>query len=199
MRWPQWVASIVWVFVSAWAMAAPAPDQFIQSLGNNLINTIRSDVQLQSGNLVKISLLVEEKILPHVRFDRMTASAVGPAWRTASPEQQQRLQQEFKTLLIRTYANAFRLVQDKTLVVKPVRMRAEDTQVMVRSELRGGKGEVITLDYRMVLDNEAWYILDINVMGLWLVESYRTQFASVVNQTGLPGLIDALARLNGSR
>lgn len=199
MRWPQWVASIVWVFVSAWAMAAPAPDQFIQTLGNNLINTIRSDVQLQSGNLVKISLLVEEKILPHVRFDRMTASAVGPAWRTASPEQQQRLQQEFKTLLIRTYANAFRLVQDKTLVVKPVRMRAEDTQVMVRSELRGGKGEVITLDYRMVLDNEAWYILDINVMGLWLVESYRTQFASVVNQTGLPGLIDALARLNGSR
>ena len=199
MRWPQWVASIVWVFVSAWAMAAPAPDQFIQTLGNNLINTIRSDVQLQSGNLVKISLLVEEKILPHVRFDRMTAAAVGPAWRTASPEQQQRLQQEFKTLLIRTYANAFRLVQDKTLVVKPVRMRAEDTQVMVRSELRGGKGEVITLDYRMVLDNEAWYILDINVMGLWLVESYRTQFASVVNQTGLPGLIDALARLNGSR
>ena len=199
MRWPQWVASIVWVFVSAWAMAAPAPDQFIQTLGNNLINTIRSDVQLQSGNLVKISLLVEEKILPHVRFDRMTASAVGPAWRTASPEQQQRLQQEFKTLLIRTYANAFRLVQDKTLVVKPVRMRAEDTQVMVRSELRGGKSEVITLDYRMALDNEAWYILDINVMGLWLVESYRTQFASVVNQTGLPGLIDALARLNGSR
>jgi phospholipid transport system substrate-binding protein len=70
---------------------------------------------------------------------------------------------------------------------------------MVRSELRGGKGEVITLDYRMVLDNDDWYILDINVMGLWLVESYRTQFASVVNQTGLPGLIDALARLNGSR
>ena len=199
MRWPQWVASIVWVFVSAWAMAAPAPDQFIQTLGNNLINTIRSDVQLQSGNLVKISLLVEEKILPHVRFDRMTASAVGPAWRTASPEQQQRLQQEFKTLLIRTYANAFRLVQDKTLLVKPVRMRAEDTQVMVRSELRGGKSEVITLDYRMVLDNDDWYILDINVMGLCLVESYRTQFASVVNQTGLPGLIDALARLNGSR
>jgi phospholipid transport system substrate-binding protein len=199
MRWPQWVASIVWVFVGAWAMAAPAPDQFIQTLGNSLINTIRSDAQLQSGNLVKISLLVEEKILPHVRFDRMTASAVGPAWRSASPEQQQRLQQEFKTLLIRTYANAFRLVQDKTLVVKPIRMRAEDTQVMVRSELRGNKGEVITLDYRMVLDNDDWYILDINVMGLWLVESYRTQFASVVNQTGLPGLIDALARLNGSR
>lgn len=199
MRWSQWVASIGWFFVSAWAMAAPAPDQFIQTLGSNLISTIRSDVQLQSGNLVKISLLVEEKILPHVRFDRMTASAVGPAWRSASPEQQQRLQQEFKTLLIRTYANAFRLVQDKTLVVKPLRMRAEDTQVMVRSELRGGKGEVITLDYRMVLDNDDWYILDINVMGLWLVESYRTQFASVVNQTGLSGLIDALARLNGSR
>lgn len=190
---------LIGALTASFAFAASLPDQLIQNVGNEVIQSIQADPQLQAGNLNKIVALVETKVMPIMRFERMTAMAVGPAWRSASPEQQQRLQQEFKILLIRTYANAFRMVKDKSLIVRPLRFSPQDTQVIVKSEVRGAKGEVVNLDYRLMSDNGAWFIVDINVMGLWLIESYRTQFSSFVTQSGVNGLIDALSRLNGSR
>jgi len=127
----------------------------------------------------------------------MTASAVGRYWRQATPEQQQRLQEEFKTLLVRTYSGALAEVKDQTLHFKPMRMQPTDTEVVVRSEVRG-KGEPIQLDYRLEKTAGGWKIYDLNVLGVWLVETYRTQFAQEIGAKGIDGLIASLAQRNKS-
>jgi len=126
----------------------------------------------------------------------MTAAAVGPGWRRATPEQQQRLQDEFKQLLVRTYAGALSEVSDLTIVVKPLRAAPGDKDVLVRTEVRG-RGEPIQLDYRLSeKPGEDWKIYNINVMGVWLVETYRSQFGAEVNAKGIDGLIEALVARN---
>jgi phospholipid transport system substrate-binding protein len=128
----------------------------------------------------------------------MTASAVGPAWRRATPEQQKRLQDEFKTLLVRTYAGALSQVSDQTIVIKPLRASPEDRELVVRTEVRG-KGEPIQLDYRLEKTpgkGSGWLIYDLNVLGVWLVDTYRGQFATEVNARGVEGLISALSERN---
>jgi phospholipid transport system substrate-binding protein len=143
-------------------------------------------------------VLVNKTILPHVNFRRMTAAAVGPAWRSATPEQQQRLQDEFKTLLIRTYSGALSQVSDQSIVVRPLRAAPEDKDVLVRTEIRG-RGEPVQLDYRLEKtpgQGSGWKIYNLNVLGVWLVETYRTQFAQEINAKGVNGLIDALAARN---
>jgi len=141
--------------------------------------------------------LVDGKIMPNVNFERMTASAVGRHWRQATPEQQKKLQDEFKTLLVRTYSGALGEVKDQTLSFKPTRMKAGDTEVVVRSEVKG-KGEPIQLDYRLEKSGDSWKIYDLNVLGVWLVETYRTQFSQEINAKGIDGLIAALAQRNKS-
>jgi phospholipid transport system substrate-binding protein len=125
----------------------------------------------------------------------MTASAVGRAWRQATPEQQKRLQDEFKTLLVRTYAGALSQVKDQSVAVKPLRAAATDTEVIVRTEVIG-RGDPIQLDYRLEKTANGWRIYDLNVLGVWLVETYRSQFAQEINARGIDGLITALAERN---
>jgi len=128
----------------------------------------------------------------------MTASAVGPAWRQASPEQQKRLQEEFKILLVRTYAGALAQVKDQTVSMKPMRSTPEDKEVMVRTEIKGG-GDPIQLDYRLEKtpgQGAGWRIYNLNVLGVWLVETYRSQFAQEINSKGLDGLITTLSERN---
>jgi phospholipid transport system substrate-binding protein len=141
--------------------------------------------------------LVDSKIMPNVNFQRMTASAVGPAWRQATPEQKQRLQDEFKTLLIRTYSGALDQVNDQVISVKPQRSGPADTEVVVRTEVRG-RGDPIQLDYRMEKTPTGWKIYNLNVLGVWLVETYRSQFAQEINSKGVDGLIATLAERNRS-
>jgi phospholipid transport system substrate-binding protein len=136
--------------------------------------------------------------MPHLNFRRMTAAAVGPAWRQATPEQQGRLQEEFKALLIRTYAGAIAQVKDQTVQVKPMRGAADDNEVLVRSEIHGGP-EPIQLDYRLEKtpgQGAGWKIYNLNVMGVWLVDTYRTQFAQEINARGVDGLIASLSQRN---
>ena len=133
--------------------------------------------------------------MPHVNFTRMTASAVGRAWRQATPEQQKRLQDEFKTLLVRTYAGALSQVKDQSIAVKPLRGSAADTEVIVRTEVIG-RGDPIQLDYRLEKTADGWRIYDLNVLGVWLVETYRSQFAQEITARGIDGLITALAERN---
>jgi phospholipid transport system substrate-binding protein len=142
--------------------------------------------------------LVDTKVMPSVNFQRMTAGAVGPAWRQATPEQRTRLQEEFKTLLVRTYAGAVAQVSDQTVTVKPLRAGAGDTEVVVRTEVRG-RGEPIQLDYRLEKtpgQGAGWKIYNLNVLGVWLMETYRSQFAQEINARGIDGLITTLAERN---
>jgi phospholipid transport system substrate-binding protein len=152
---------------------------------------------MQAGDVNKIMSLVDTKIMPNVNFSRMTASAVGRFWRQATPEQQKRLQDEFKTLLVRTYSGALGQVKDQTLNFRPLRAAPTDTEVVVRSEVRG-KGDPIQLDYRLEKTDAGWKIYDLNVLGVWLVETYRTQFAQEINAKGIDGLIASLVQRNNA-
>lgn len=174
-----------------------APDALIKQLSTSVLDSIKADKSILAGDVQKVMLLVDQKVLPHVNFQRMTASAVGRNWRQASPEQQKRLQEEFKTLLVRTYAGALSEVRDQTIELKPLRARPEDTEVIVRSEVRG-RGEPIQLDYRMEKADSGWKIYDVNVLGVWLVETYRASFAQEISASGIDGLIAKLAERNKS-
>ena len=143
----------------------------------------------------KVIALVDSKVMPYVDFERMTASSVGRYWRQATPEQQKRLQDEFKILLVRTYSGALAQVKDQTVELKPMRSSPEDTEVVVRTEVRG-KGDPIQLDYRLEKTPSGWKIFDVNVLGVWLVQNYRSSFAQEIGSNGVDGLIAKLAERN---
>ncbi|HMN19916.1 MAG TPA: ABC transporter substrate-binding protein [Ottowia sp.] len=185
--------------IAPWARAADeAPDALVQRLSDQVLQAIRSDKAIQQGDLERLARVVNEVIMPNVNFTRMTASATGPAWRRATPEQREKLQAEFKVLLERTYAGALREVRDQTVEVKPVRVGADDKDVIVRSVVKG-RGDPIQLDYRLERtpgQGAGWKIYDLNVLGVWLVDNYRPQFAQQINQGSIDTLIDALAQRN---
>ena len=176
--------------------AGATPDALVRQISVDVIETAKADKQIQAGDIGRIIALVDTKVLPSVNFEVMTRSAVGPKWREASPEQRSKLQAEFKTLLVRVYAGALTQVKDQTVEVTKTLPVSGSSQVVVQTEVRG-KGEPIKLDYR--LDNAAeaaWKIIDVNVAGIWLVQSYRSQFATELNKGGIDGLIDTLTARN---
>ena len=197
-------ASLAAVLALAWAVPAraadEAPDALVQRLSNEVLEAVRADKAIKSGDIDKIIVLVDKSIMPNVNFRRMTAAAVGPGWRQASPEQQKRLQDEFTTLLVRTYAGALAQVSDQSVAVKPLRAAAEDKEVLVRTEVRG-RGDPIQLDYWLEKtpgQGAGWKIFNLNVLGAWLVETYRSQFAQEIRTKGIDGLIETLATRNKS-
>ena len=178
--------------------ADEAPEVMIKRLSSDVLEAIKKDTAIQAGDTAKIIGLVDTRIIPNVNFQRMTASAVGPAWRQATPEQQKRLQDEFKTLLVRTYSGALAQVSDQTISIKPMRAAPDDAEVLVRTEIRG-HGDPIQLDYRLERtpgQGAGWKIYNLNVLGVWLVETYRSQFAAAINAKGLDGLIESLVVRN---
>ncbi|MDQ0610282.1 phospholipid transport system substrate-binding protein [Variovorax sp. W1I1] len=187
-------------FVRPAYAADEAPDALVKRLSSDVLETIKADSSIKAGDVNKIMLLVDSKIMPNVNFQRMTASAVGPAWRQATPEQQKRLQEEFKALLVRTYAGALDQVVDQTVTVRPFRGSADDKEVLVRTEIQG-RGDPVQLDYRLEKtpgQGAGWKVYNLNVLGVWLVDTYRTQFAQEINKSGIDGLITALASRNKS-
>lgn len=177
--------------------AEEAPDALIKRVSAEVLDNIKSDKDVQAGDMTKVLALVDGKVMPHVNFTRMTASAVGRSWRQATPEQKKRLQEEFKALLIRTYSGALSQVNDQRLDVKPLRAAPTDTEVVVRTEVLG-RGDPAQLDYRMEKTPTGWKIYDLNVLGIWMVETYRTQFSQEINAKGIDGLIASLAQRNKS-
>jgi phospholipid transport system substrate-binding protein len=175
--------------------AETAPDALIERVSGEVIEAVKADKGIQAGDVKRINALVDEKVMPHVNFQRMTSLAMGRYWRQATPEQKQRLQEEFKTLLVRTYSGALSQVKDQTVQLKPMRNRPGDTEVIVRTEVRGG-GEPIQLDYRLEKAGDTWRIYDVNVLGVWLVEQYRNSFAQEIGAKGIDGLIASLAEKN---
>ncbi len=184
---------------SAWAQDEAA-DVFVKRMSTEVLDVIKADKSMRGGDIAKVVALVDTRIMPHVDFQRMTASAVGPGWRQATPEQQKRLQDEFKILLVRTYSGALSQISDQVIAIKPLRAGPEDKEVVVRTEVRGS-GEPIQLDYRLEKtpgQGTGWRIFNINVMGVWLVETYKSQFAQEINAKGVDGLIESLAARNKS-
>jgi len=194
------------LFLSVNACAAPAwaadeaPDAFVRRFTGEMVELVRNDKMIKAGDMNYIASVVDARVLPHLNFQRMTAAAVGPAWRQTTPEQKSRLQEEFKILLVRTYSGALTQISDQTVTVKPLRGAATDTEVLVRSELKG-RGDPIQLDYRLEKtpgQGAGWKIYNLNVMGIWLIDTYRSQFAEEINAKGIDGLINTLAERNRS-
>ena len=203
MQRRQWLSRLFAVLaVSTGVLGAPlahaseeGPDALVRRISGEVLAAVKADPAIQKGDVSRIMVLVDSKIMPNVNFNRMTASAVGRFWRQATPVQQKQLQDEFKTLLVRTYSGALGEVKDQTLSFKPLRARPEDTEVVVRSEVRG-RGDPVQLDYRLEKTPDGWKIYDLNVLGIWLVETYRAQFAQEIGSKGIDGLIASLAQRN---
>ena len=180
----------------AQAQAAKAPDALIKEVSSDVLDAVKADKTIQSGDVRKVSMLVDQKVLPYVDFQRMTASAVGRYWRQATPEQQKRVQDEFKLLRVRTYSGALsQVTPEQSVELKPMRSQPTDDEVVVRTEIRG-KGDPIQLDYRLAKAGTSWKIYDVNVLGVWLVENYRNSFAQEIGANGIDGLIAKLAERN---
>ena len=195
----QVVSSLV-VSVAAFgatlAHADVAPDAMVKQVSNQVIDDVKNDKAIQAGDTNRIRQLVDTQVIPHVDFPRMTASVVGRAWRTATPEQKQQLQDEFKTLLVRTYAGALTQVNPNTTVeLKPLRAAADEQEVVVRTLVKG-KGDPVQLDYRLEKAGADWKIYDVNVLGVWLVDQYRNSFQQQINAGGIDGLIKTLVEKN---
>ena len=176
--------------------ANTAPDQLIRDLSNQVLDAIKADKALASGDVNRVQKLVDEKILPYVNFEKMTQLAVGRGWRQATPEQRATLTREFRTLLVRTYAGALSQVTDNKVELRPFRAQPADTDVLVRTNIVASRGDPIQLDYRLEKTDAGWKIYDVNILGVWLVENYKTQFASEVNANGIDGLIKTLTERN---
>ena len=177
------------------AVAQTSADELIKQVSTDVLESVKADKSIQAGDVKQVMALVDAKVMPHVNFQRMTSSAVGRYWRQATPDQQKRLQDEFKTLLVRTYSGALSQVKEQTVQLKPMRGNPGDAEVVVRTEVRG-KGDPIQLDYRLEKASGGWKIFDVNVMGVWLVENYRNSFAQEISSNGIDGLIAKMAERN---
>lgn len=179
------------------AIAQEAPDALVKRISQEVLETAKNDKDIQSGNYKRVLDLVESKVLPHVDFQRMTALAAGRFWREASPEQQKQLTNEFRTLLVYTYSGAISQVKDQKMEFKPMRGDPTDTEVEVRSQvLQPRGGDPIQLNYRLEKSPNGWKIYDVNVLGAWLVETYKGNFAAEINKGGIDGLIKTLSDKN---
>ena len=178
------------------ALAQEAPDTLVKRISQDVLNTAKADKAIQSGNQKRIRALVESKIVPHVDFQRMTSLAAGPHWRSATAQQQQRLTLEFRDLLIHTYSGAISQIQDQVLQFRPLRAAPSDTDVVVYSQVIQKGREPIQLNYRLEKHGDAWKIYDLNVLGAWLVQTYKGTFATEIGKSGVDGLIQTLADKN---
>ena len=180
---------------SAQAVDSSNPDTMVKTVTQQVIDAVRADKTIQSGNINAVTKLVNEKILPYTDFRRTTQLAMGRNWRTATPEQQNAVVEQFKTLLIRTYSGALAQVRDQEIQYKPFRASPEDTDVVVRSVVMNN-GSPVELDYRLYKTPQGWRVYDLNVLGAWLIQAYQQQFNEQIQKSGVDGLIQFLTARN---
>ena len=179
---------------AGWAQVE-SPDALVKRVSTDVLAAVNADPSIQAGDVNKIVALVHVKVLPLLDFERMTATAAGPHWREATPDQQKALQEEFKTLLVRVYSGALARAKDRTIELRPMRDAATNREVVVRTEVRGS-GDPVKLDFRLENAGSSWRIYDLNVGGVWLVENYRGSFDQAIATGGIDGLIAALSAKN---
>lgn len=191
-------------FIAAFTMAGAAlaqgpdtstPDGLIKTLVDDVMATVRADKDMQAGSIPKITALIEQKIMPNANFQKTTQIAMGRNWNKATPEQQKQIVEEFKMLLIRTYAGAIAQIRDQSVQFKPYRGAPDDTDATVRTQVIN-KGEPIQMDYRLEKTAQGWKVYDINVLGAWLTEAYKGSFNTIAGQQGIEGVIKTLQDRN---
>jgi phospholipid transport system substrate-binding protein len=173
-----------------------SPDALVESVSTEVLDSIKADPALHSGDFNKLQRLIDDKVAPYVDFERMTRLSVGPGWRGATPEQRQALMREFRTYVVRTYSGALSRVTDHQVKMRPFKAQPGDTEVVVRTLVAPSNGDPIQLDYRLEKTDSGWKIYDVTILGVSMVETFRNSFASEVNQNGVDGLIKALADRN---
>lgn len=181
--------------VFAQSVDISTPDGLIKYIVDDVMTSVKADKEIQAGNIPKIVTLVDQKIIPYTDMQKTTQMAMGRNWSKATPEQQKAITTEFKALLVRTYSGAISQIRDQTVIYKPFRAAAEDTEVIVRTQVIN-KGDPIQLEYRLMKVNNGWKVYDINVLGAWLIEAYRNQFNNQISQNGIDGLIKFLQERN---
>lgn len=192
--------ALMLAFALAPAAAAQdlGPEALAKSVTDDVLAAVRADKDLQNGNPQKVLALVEAKVLPHFNFSRMTQLAMGRNWRSAQPEQQKALVNEFRTLLVRTYTTAFTSYKNQTVEYRPTKMAPTDTDVTVKSFINQPGGQPIAVDYSMEKTGQGWKVYDVKIEGISLIDNYRNTFNSEVQKSGVDGLIKALADKNKS-
>mgnify|MGYP001298739826 FL=1 len=192
------IALVFATLLTATVQAQEAPDVLVKQVTEEVLDIIRKDKDIQNGSAKKVIELVDAKVIPHFNFKHMTALAVGKDWRKASPQQQEQLAVEFKTLLVRTYSNALTGYKNQKVVYKPFKMNAGDSDVLVRTEVQQPGNKPVQLDYSLEKLDAGWKVYDVSVAGISLVTNYREQFGQEVRNGGIDGLIKAIATKNKS-
>ncbi len=195
----KWFAAGLFLFSGALFAQTPdqstPPDALIKMVVTDVMASVKSDPEIQKGNIQKIVDLVDKKIVPYTDMRRTTEMAMGPNWKKASSEQQTQLTSEFKSLLIRTYSGALSQLRDQTVQFKALRAAPDDNEVVVKTVVLG-RGDPVPLDYRLEKTANGWKVYDMNILGVWLVEAYRNQFANQISQNGIEGLVKFLQDRN---
>lgn len=195
----QWVAAAALGFglIVQPALAQDVPaNEFVEKFSNEVLAEIKARKQELLADPKKLDALIDQKVMPNVNFRRMTQLVVGRPWREATPEQREQITKEFRTLLVKTYSGALAQVGDQTLQVDRLRARPEDTDVIVNSRVIQKGAPPVDLAYRVEKKDGKWLIYDLSVLGLWLVDSYKAQFGTVLSNSGVDGLIQTLKTLN---
>jgi phospholipid transport system substrate-binding protein len=178
------------------AFAQEAPDAMVKRVAQDVLATIKADPLIQAGNEARIRDVLEAKLLPNFDFARMTALAMGKNWRAATPDQQKRLADEFRALLVRTYSGALNQYRNETVDFKPLRMGAGETEVTVRTAVVRASGAPVQIDYSLEKKADGWKCYDVVVGGVSLVTNYRDEFNEQIKSGGVDGLIRTLADRN---
>ncbi len=195
--WLAVVATVMLGFGGQALAQAMTPDALVRKVTEDVLATVKSDSDIKSGNISKIQSLVESKVLPYVNFQKMTASAVGRNWSQATPEQQKQIIDQFRQLLIYTYSGALKDVSDQKVYYRPFRGDTNDAVVQVDTRIINPRGgEPIQLNYKLEKTGAEWKIIDVNVLGVWLVENYRNSFQQEVSRGGIDGLLKSLTAKN---
>jgi phospholipid transport system substrate-binding protein len=189
---------VVTSFAHAQAPQDVTPDALVKSVTLEVVDLIAKDKEIQSGNRAKLIALIEEKVLPHFNFTAMTALAMGQSWNKATPDQKKAVTQEFRTLLVRTYASALAAYSDQKFDFRPLRMKPTDTDVTVNVRVLQPGAQPVPIDYNMEKTANGWKVYDVLVGGVSLVANYRTEFANMVRESGIDGLIKNLQLKNRS-
>ena len=195
----SWVVALSALLLAQFAGAAlaqEAPDAMVKRVSEETLQLIKTDPLIQQGNQARIREVIEQKLLPNFDFQRMTSLAVGRNWRTATPEQQKQLVDQFRTLLVRTYSGALNQYRDEKVDYKPLRMNPSDTDVVVRTAILKSGGSPIQIDYSMAKTPEGWKAYDVVVGGVSLVTTYRDEFSTIVQSQGIDGLVKSLTEKN---
>ncbi|MFY9314159.1 MAG: ABC transporter substrate-binding protein [Burkholderiales bacterium] len=175
------------------------PDVLVKNVTLEVVDILQKDKEIQEGSAAgrkKVIALIEAKVLPHFNFEAMTASAVGRNWAKASTDQKTRLNDEFKTLLVRTYSSALASYSNQKFDFRPLRAKPTDTDVTVNVRVVQSGAQLVTIDYDMEKRPNGWKVWDVRVAGVSLVANYRTEFDTQVRDNGIDGLIKALQNKN---